>query len=189
MKKSTPQPLVVGEPRFEDEHMVLPVGDTEVKVPRALALFLADRGRLEVAFAESRRPDAEFDGIDVVPTYAKLARLLRQGLSLERSARLLDMDPALARRFYGFAQQAAIQNPLARQTLDALEAEDMIPAQVVDETGMVVRQAKRHVLASDVAQAYRVGKSDADIACSWHVDIDDLRGWLSRNQALLEALK
>ena len=168
--------------------MVLPVGDTEVKIPRALALFLADRGRLEVAFAESGRPDAEFDGIEVVPTYARLARLLRQGLSLEKSAKLIGMDAGLVRKFYGFAQQMAIQNPLARQALDALEAEDMIPAQVVDETGMVVRMAKRHILASDVAQAFRVGKSDADLACSWRVDINDLRAWISRNKPLLEAL-
>ncbi|MEN6560471.1 MAG: hypothetical protein ABFD52_06840, partial [Acidobacteriota bacterium] len=174
----------------DPEFMTLPFGDKVVKIPRAVALLLADGPRVESAFDGTLDPGAAFADIpEPALTFAKLVRFVQHGLPIERAADLVGLSRDRARAFYGYGLHILMPLSGTSAILSRLLAEDELPVFEENACGDRVPAGVKTILICDLLGAFKSGHSEDELARVWHVELDALRAYITRNTPLIEAFK
>ncbi|MEN6560472.1 MAG: hypothetical protein ABFD52_06845, partial [Acidobacteriota bacterium] len=174
----------------DPEFMTLPFGDKVVKIPRAVALLLADGPRVESAFDGTLDPGAAFADIpEPVLTFAKLVRLIKHGLPIERAADLVGLPRDRVRPFYGYGIKVLMPLSGTSAILSRLMAEDELPVFEENARGDRVPAGVKTILICDLLGAFKSGHSEDELARVWHVELDALRAYVARNTSLIDALR
>ena len=174
---------------FEEDALIIKAGQARFRLSKSDAITLADRGVLEERFAQVRTDDDLADVENPLAVYVQLCRVLRHGLNIDQAAKLLGLDQAKARKFYGQARLKYAKTMQAEDELARLEADDTLPVYTLFQNGDRTKTGIKKIVAADIVEASWRGKSDADIAVALRVDLDDLRFWINKNQDLMSALR
>jgi hypothetical protein len=161
-------------------------------------IFEADGRRYRLAWGdmtalvEKRKPEKKEIPFDApaIEKYIRLERLLRHGLDLYRSAKLMGESSDSLRAFYGwcsshpFARDSSVKVERDRQAgLDILKL--VTPTKGPDGLHVEVR-----LIARDVATALQRNSGSAkEAARSMGVDAADLEKWLESNAEIMAALR
>lgn len=180
------------EVEFKEGEAVFKAGDVAWRVPRALLMSLADRGIVAERFKLAKEPDRSLDDIDTVENAARLRRLMRKGLDLDRCARVMGIPEAKMRRFFSHALDKYSDRFIARDVARQAEAEKDYCRQrpqpsPFDVPGPAIKPAGpgRLLDVEYIAREMRTKPLHA-IADSLGLDYDDFNLWLEKNRPLLD---